>query len=193
MNTFIIRPATPDDAPAIARGIIMAVGEEIATGFAGSPERMPLVEKVFTDLARRDDSQYSYRNSLVAEAPGGEIAGIIISYDGARLHDLRPAFCEEAAATLGINIKSEDMHDETSPDEIYLDSLAVFPPYRRQGLGARLLEAAIEAHKNEGKPIGLLCDPPNKKARRLYESLGFKPSGQRPFADTMMDHLVISC
>lgn len=193
MDTFRIRPATPDDAPAIARGIIMAVGEEIATDFAGSPERLPLVEKVFTDLARRDDSQYSYRNSLVAETRDGEIAGIIVSYDGALLHDLRPAFCEEAAATLGINIKSEDMHDETSPDEIYLDSLAVFPPYRRNGLGRKLIAAAIESHKGAGKPIGLLCDPPNKKARLLYESLGFKPAGQRPFADTMMDHLVISC
>ena len=193
MESIRIRKAIPEDAPAIARGIIMAVGEEIATEFAGSPERLPLVEKVFTDLARREDSQYSYRNSLVAETESGDIAGIIVAYDGARLHDLRPAFCEEAAATLGINIKSEDMHDETSPDEIYLDSLAVFPPYRRHGLGRRLIAAAIDEHKSSGKPIGLLCDPPNKKARRLYESLGFKPAGQRPFADTMMDHLVISC
>ncbi|MDE6288914.1 MAG: GNAT family N-acetyltransferase [Muribaculaceae bacterium] len=193
MESIRIRKAIPEDAPAIARGIIMAVGEEIATEFAGSPERLPLVEKVFTDLARREDSQYSYRNSLVAETESGDIAGIIVAYDGARLHDLRPAFCEEAAATLGINIKSEDMHDETSPDEIYLDSLAVFPPYRRHGLGRRLIAAAIYEHKSSGKPIGLLCDPPNKKARRLYESLGFKPAGQRPFADTMMDHLVISC
>ncbi len=192
METFRIRPATPADAQAIARGIIMAVGEEISTAFAGSPERMPLVEKVFTDLARRDDSQYSYRNSLVAEAPDGEIAGIIVSYDGARLHALRPAFCEEAAATLGINIKSEDMFDETTPDEIYLDSLAVFPPFRGQGLARKLIAAAVESHKDSGKPVGLLCDPPNRKARRLYDSLGFKPAGQRPFADTMMDHLVIS-
>ena len=70
-----------------------------------------------------------------------------------------------------------------------LDTLAVLPEYRKQGIASALLKASIEKARKIGKPAGLLVEKENHNARRLYESLGFKKVGERPFAYVMMDHL----
>ncbi|MDO4320220.1 MAG: GNAT family N-acetyltransferase [Bacteroidales bacterium] len=184
-----IVPGRPCDASAISQAICMAVGDEIVNSFAGSPERVPLVYDVFAELAARTDSQYSYLNTLVA-LDGDKVAGLIISYDGARLYDLRKAFIETAATRLGVDF-TDGLPDETDPGEIYLDTLAVFPGWRGRGLAGQLIAAAVEQHKDAGKPIGLLVDPPNKRAHDLYLKLGFRYVGDRPFAGVMMYHMQI--
>lgn len=186
---FKIIPARRGDADSIADAVIAAVGDEITLNFAGSEQRLPLVKETFRRLAARDDSQYSYRNSLVALDDEGNVAGVIVSYDGEELHYLRKAFINVANEVLSLDIKEEEMPDETSADEIYLDSLCVFPKYRGVGLAKRLIEAADLAHKDSGKPLGLLVDYDNPKARKLYVSLGFESVGQRPFAGTEMEHM----
>ena len=60
---------------------------------------------------------------------------------------------------------------------------------RKQGIGAALLKATVEKARKIGKPAGLLVEKENHNARRLYESLGFRHVGERPFAYVMMDHL----
>ncbi|MBJ2187738.1 MAG: GNAT family N-acetyltransferase [Muribaculaceae bacterium] len=184
-----IIPARKTDAPAIARTVMMAVGDEISLSFAGTPDRLPLVTEVFTRLAESENSQYSYTNTLVALTPEGKVAGAIVSYDGAELHRLRREFISVANEVLGMDMREEEFTDETSSDEVYLDSLCVFPEYRGQKLAGRLIEAACRRHVDAGKPVGLLVDPDNPRARRLYESLGFREVGQRPFAGVMMHHM----
>lgn len=184
-----IIPARKTDAPAIARTVMMAVGDEISLSFAGTPDRLPLVTEVFTRLAESENSQYSYTNTLVALTPEGKVAGAIVSYDGAELHRLRREFISVANEVLGMDMREEEFTDETSSDEVYLDSLCVFPEYRGQKLAGRLIEAACRRHVDAGKPVGLLVDPDNPRARRLYESLGFREVGQRPFAGLSLIHI----
>lgn len=188
-DNVMIRPATAADAERIAQAIMEAVGDEITIDFAGTRDRLPLVKQVFTELASREDSQYSYLNSLVAEIDG-IAAGIIMAYDGARLHDLRERFVETANRILGYKIKSVEMADETTPDEVYIDTLCVFEPYRRRGIAQRLIKASTEANRKIGKPMGLLVDKANTRARRLYEKCGFRCVGETPFAGVLMDHLM---
>lgn len=184
-----IVPATPQHAPHIARAIMMAVGEEICADFAAPDHTLADVEALFTHLATLNDSQYSYRNALVAVTPEGDTAGVCIGYDGALLHKLRERFFEAAHSMLGRNM--EGMADETSPDEFYLDTLAVFPEYRKQGLGSQLLLASAEKARAIGKPAALLVDYTNPTAEALYRSLGFVHEGDRPFAGVIMKHLVL--
>lgn len=188
MEPITIAPATPAHAPHIARAIMMAVGEEICADFAAPSHTLADVEALFTHLASLPDSQYSYLNSLVALTPTGEVAGVTVGYDGAQLHTLRRRFFEAAAAMLGRDM--EGMADETSPDEFYIDTLAVFPPYRRQGIARQLLAAQAERAAAMGKPAGLLVDFTNPNAEALYTSVGFRPEGTRPFAGVEMCHMV---
>ena len=83
----------------------------------------------------------------------------------------------------------EGMADETSPDEFYLDTLAVMPQHRGQGIGSKLLMAMTERARTLGKPAALLVDKTNPKAEALYRSLGFRYIDDRPFAGVYMSHM----
>lgn len=188
MNVTVL-PARAADAPHIARAIVMAIGPEIELELAGSPERRHLVTETFQALAERPDTQYSYRNSFIALAPDGRVAGALVCYDGARLLELRPAFFREAESRLGITF-DDNLAPETDASEIYLDSLAVFPEWRGQGIARKLIEAAAARHQDSGKPLGLLVEDGNTGAHDLYTRLGFKEVGRRPFAGVEMIHMI---
>lgn len=179
--------ARKEDAPLIARSIMDAVGTEICRGLAGESHTLEDVEHLFTVLAARDDSQYSYLNTQVAVSDDGKAVGVCVGYDGARLAPLREAFFEEASRLLGIEMG--DIDDETESGEFYIDTLAVLPEYRGRGIASALLKAAVERASVLGKPAGLLVDKANDKARRLYGKVGFRKVGERPFCYVMMDHL----
>lgn len=187
---YKIREGRKEDAEFIADAVMAAIGMEICSGMAANREQQVLRE-AFVRCAARDDSQYSYRNAIVAEDAAGTPAGVIVGYDGADLHALRRAFVDEYNQLMGTNYREEEWSDETSPDEIYLDTLAVSPDHRKQGIGTRLIESFIKKHSASEKPVGLLVDYDNPNARRLYEQLGFKPKGPRSFFGTPMEHMVL--
>lgn len=187
---FTIRNARKEDADFIAEGILEAVGKEACdnmavqlTAGAGS------VKDIFATVAALEHSQYSYNNALIAEAGNGKRAGVIVAYDGARLHDLRVAFIDEYNRRCGTSYKESDMDDETDPSEIYIDTLRVGPEYRRQGLGGMLIDSVAQRFKDSGKPLGLLVDYDNTKAHSLYEKSGFSPVGPRRFLGIEMLHM----
>lgn len=189
---FKIIPATPQDAGFIAETVMTAIGREICIKMAGGEERLPLVREVFTRLAAMEDSQYSYRNTSLAVDAAGRHAGAVICYDGARLHELRRAFISQANELLGWNASESDFTDETSPDEVYLDSLMVDPVFRRRGLGAMLIQEGVRKAREAGKPLGLLVDYDNPGARRLYAASGFRSLGTRRFAGVDMEHMQLN-
>lgn len=188
---FKIVPATPSDAGFIADAVMTAIGRDICLKMAGDVDRLDLLREVFTRLGAMEDSQYSYLNSSIAFDPMGNRAGAVICYDGALLHRLRLAFIRVSNDLLGWNLSEIDFTDETSADEVYLDSLMVRPEYRRRGLGGLLIAEASRKAKEAGKPLGLLVDYDNPDARRLYIAQGFRSVGSRKFAGVDMEHLQI--
>lgn len=186
--SYSVVPATVEDAPGIARVVMMAVGDEITARFAGENHTVGDVHRLFTELAQSDCSQYSWRNTLKAVDPEGNVMGYLVAYDGGRLHELRKAFIAKAREILGMDLEGK-MRDETVPGEMYLDSLGVFSQYRGMGVARRLIAAAMEKAREAGLVPGLLCDKTNLNARRLYDSLGFVQVGETLFAGEMMDHM----
>lgn len=193
MKDIKIRDASPEDAEMIAEAIMEAVGDDIVDGMAGSHSRED-VKGVFTRLARRDDSQYSYRNTRIAMTPEGDRAGVCISYDGGKLKELRRSFFEEAVKVFGWNITPQEVEDlpgETCGEEYYLDTLATVDRYRGRGIASALIADAKRKAERASLPLGLLVADHNDEARMLYERRGFRPVGRRPFAGEMMTNMRI--
>ena len=69
MKTMIeIREATKAQASDIARLIMMAMTDDCCPHFCGVGHGLEDFLKMMTSLVEREDSQYSYRNTLVATA-----------------------------------------------------------------------------------------------------------------------------
>ncbi len=65
-------------------------------------------------------------------------------------------------------------------DQCYMDNVAVFPEFRRQGVASALLTALEEAAKKRGGEfLSLEVRPSNGEAVRLYSRLGFREEGRR--------------
>jgi ribosomal protein S18 acetylase RimI-like enzyme len=63
-----------------------------------------------------------------------------------------------------------------------LEDMIVLPQYQKQGVGSKLLEAAIDfAKRSDCKRITLLTDSDNKVAQSFYEDHGFKSSQMVPY------------
>jgi ribosomal-protein-alanine N-acetyltransferase len=65
-------------------------------------------------------------------------------------------------------------------DELHINTIAVHPDVRRQGLASRLMEHLLAAAATEGAERAILeVRRSNVPAQRLYERLGFRVTGVR--------------
>ena len=208
-----IKNAAKGQAAEIARLIMMAMTDDCCLHFCGeglgqaevadgqscqrsdgqaSSHRSRLLEafhKMMTLLVEREDSQYSYKNTLVA-LDGDRVVGISVSYDGGKLHQLRQAFVESAKVHFGQD--HSGMDDETQVGELYLDSLAVLPDYRRQGIASSLVEATkARADKMRLPCVGLLVDKGNPGGEAFYASVGFQYVNDSQWGGHEMKHLTL--
>ena len=160
------RNAAIEDAHFIARGFHMAMlyddaSEEQISNFA-------------RNICVREDVLYSWCNTIIAEVDG-KPAGMLTAYDGRYYHELRIRTMNLVKQHLGVEFPG--MEDEAVAGEYYLDSLAVMAEFRGRGIGRKLLQKGIENGKSLNLDVTLAVDPINDRAKKLYLSLGFKPSG----------------
>ena len=190
-----IQPANPSHAADIAQLIMTAMTDDCCQYLAGENHTLDDFYHMMVSLVLMDDSQYSWRNAFVAlddDAVDGNIdyapvAGVIVGYDGGELHRLRRRFQEAALKHLGMDYSQ--MHDETEPGEYYIDSLAVYPEYRKRGIASALLRHIANHAATLHLPAALLVDKDNPQAERLYTSLGFLYIGDNKWGGHKMKHL----
>ena len=184
-----IKAAKKDQSASIARLIMMAMTDDCCLHFCGVGYGLDDFYRMMTSLVEREDSQYSYKNTLVA-MDDEKVVGVAVSYDGARLNELRQAFIEAAKEQIGKD--HSGMDDETQAGELYLDSLAILSEYRRQGIARKLLRATKEKADQMGLPcLGLLVDKGNPASESLYASVGFRYVNDSNWGGHPMKHLVL--
>jgi len=188
-----ITKATKDMAPEIASLIMVAMNYDCCLYFAGKNHTLEEFRQMMTALVEREDSQYSYLNTIVAidseAGKGNNVAGICTSYDGSRLHQLRRAFVEAEREWFSQDFSN--MADETQPGELYVDSLCVRQEYRNNGIATKLLMATVEKARSMGIGLtGLLVDKGNPEAEKLYMKVGFHHVDDNEWGGHPMKHLV---
>lgn len=161
-----IRDAEIKDCEFIARGICMALHNV--------PDESLL--KGMALICQRDDVLYSYQHALIAWE-GDSPIGLCLCYDGAGYHRMREITFPLFDALTGHSNNSMDLanaEDEAVAGEYYMDSLAVMPDFRNQGIGFKLMQAQLEKARTLGfNKATLLVDPANTNAQRLYRRIGF--------------------
>jgi ribosomal protein S18 acetylase RimI-like enzyme len=60
----------------------------------------------------------------------------------------------------------------------YIKSIAVFPEFRGQGIGTKLLSFAEDLFRSNSKHLFICVSSFNQRARNLYEKFGFQPVGE---------------
>ncbi len=184
-----IENATKDQAPIIATMIMEAMNHECCKWFAGENKTLEDFHRLMTKLVEDTNSQYSFKNTLIATNGQKEVIGVCVSYDGGNLHQLRQGFIEGALKEFGKDYS--DMDDETTQGELYIDSLCVSKTHRKKGIATKLLKATIEKGKKLGLPAGLLVDEGNPKAEKLYKAIGFIYKDNNKWGGHNMRHLVL--
>jgi len=169
-----LRPARKSDAAALA--ILVDIAGEGMPSYMWSLMREPGQSAFEIGRARaaRDEGGFSYRNGTVAEIDGDVAAGLVDyrlddPYDTGDLTELpdmvRPLVELEAKA----------------PGSWYVNVVATFSEFRRQGIGARLLALAEErgrAHKAAFASLVVASD--NTGAMRLYARTGYREIARAP-------------
>jgi ribosomal protein S18 acetylase RimI-like enzyme len=164
----IFRPARKADAASLA--VLVDIAGEGMPAYMWSTLAAPgqsLLE-VGRERAQREQGGFSYRNSMVAEV-GGETAASLVGY---RLDD--PYDLDASLADTPDIVRPLVRLEAKAPGSWYVNVLATFPEFRRQGIAGRLLEIAEEKAREAGAPsLSVIVASWNAPAARLYTSAGY--------------------
>lgn len=180
----MIRKATITDATTIAELMMMAM-DNIVYQMIGKADWEEGVQ-FLVSLILQPNNQYSYDHIWVYEAEE-RVLGMINIYDGGQLHALRKPVLTTILAR-GVDIGT--IEDETSAGEMFIDTLAVKPEARGQGIARQLLQHTIQQYVIEQQGVvGLLVHVENPTAKGLYQRMGFQEVGIKYLLGEQLEHL----
>ncbi len=172
---FTLRPATPEDAPFIAKVMIEAIHRNALLADGALKEEYHDTFLRVMPIVLRTDTLYSWKHTTIAQMEDGTPIAGIIAYEGKDYREMRHTTFALLADLLDFD--PTQMDDEARPGELYIDSLATMPPYRGTGVGRTLLQHWIEKAQEQRLTATLAVSPENPRALALYERLGFRDAG----------------
>lgn len=172
-RNIVCRSATVEDCHHIA-SLALIAGEGIPAFFWSetlqSGER---VEDVGAAEAGRTDQNFSYLNCVMAETATG-IAGMLLAYR------LPPATQKCDMSNLPAFIRPLIELEEEVPDSFYINMLAVYPAYRKAGIGEVLMAEVDARARSAGCDLSSLeVFEENGGAVRFYQRLGYETIDSR--------------
>jgi ribosomal protein S18 acetylase RimI-like enzyme len=162
------RPATKADASPLAVLVDIA-GEGMPAcmwGTLKAPGQSVL--EFGRERAARETGGFSYKNAIVAEI-GGEIAAGLVGYRLDDPYDLEGNLVETPEI-----VRPLVRLEAQAPGSWYVNVLATFPEFRRNGIAGRLLAIAEEkACEARAPSLSVIVASWNEDAARLYARAGY--------------------
>lgn len=169
------RPARKSDASALA--VLVDIAGEGMPAYMWNTLASPgqsLLE-VGRERAARETGGFSYRNAVVAEIDG-EIAASLVGY---RLDD--PYDFDGSLADAPDIVRPLVRLEAKAPGSWYVNVLATFPEFRRQGIGAKLLAIAEDKAREQRAPgLSVIVGGWNQDAGKLYAGAGYHVLAREP-------------
>jgi ribosomal protein S18 acetylase RimI-like enzyme len=179
MSQITLRPATPDDLPAIAHiGIIVNTTFPIYTIGFGLPADASAVS---LDRTKHFYAQPYYHFIVAVQAE--EIVGYIVWKEGGEFQEVpfQPDLPESAnAAFIGYFLGTADEHKNTLPTKGLpeLEMLDVRPEYQKRGIGKMLVTEILKGVDERGEKIYVHS---SKMGKGLYEQFGWRALEEKGF------------
>lgn len=165
MDDIVIEKAKKTDAEEIVRLISLA-DKDAVLALSGKDNIHEALRQYEINFSR-EDIYFSYKNIFVARNES-RILGCILYFRG-----------EDESSFQPIADHRLEMENESEPDEIYIDSLAVLPECRGKGIAKRLInQVTVEAKKQGFQKVGLLADKNKAYLGRMYQTLGFNVTSE---------------
>jgi GNAT superfamily N-acetyltransferase len=184
VSAIELRPAEPRDDAAVAR-LIYSTASGRYDLFAGDRARALR----FLQSAIASPGNDTSREGVIVAEIGGEVAGALAAFPSAegpprRRRLIVRALRGRAPWHWGRLLRIARM-GEAGPqpprDSLYIDALATDERFRRRGVARALLDAAGERARSLGlAKLALDTTAANSGARALYESAGFRLTGDLP-------------
>ena len=180
----MIRKATKDDFKVVEGLFDFIKSLEIDIFNDYSEEKvLKILEYVFSS----EYDRFSYKNCTVFES-NREIKGFSFTYHYDEVNKMKEFWYEKAVSNF--DLKKDSIifdYDEVLVGEFYLDTLFVFSDARGEGIGNKLLTEFVNS--GEAK-LSLNVAQSNVRARKLYESYGFKKECEIFIGHENYDHLI---
>lgn len=170
----LFRPARKADAAALA--VLVDIAGEGMPAYMWSTLAAPgqsLLE-FGRERAQRETGGFSWRNAVVAEI-GGEVAAVLVGYLLDNPYDL--GVLAETPPIVQPLVRLE----ARAPGSWYVNVLATFPEFRRQGIAAKLLDIAESNGREAGAPaLSVIVGDWNEPAVQLYWRAGYAAFASEP-------------
>lgn len=149
-----------------AAGILYEALEEVYRAVFGPPKR-----------AKGTIAKHLRQDRTITALVGGRVVGVCgISYGKKRFLDLGlwDVFREFAFSAVRVMFVGSLFDERAAPGEMIVESLAVAPGFRGQGIGSLLLEEAVAQAKKQGfVRVRLYVALGNERALNFYQRQGF--------------------
>jgi ribosomal protein S18 acetylase RimI-like enzyme len=133
------------------------------------------------ERARRDSGSFSYRNTILTEAGGRVVAGLM----GYPLADVPEPIPPDLPAMF---VPLQEL-ERLAPATWYVNVLAAYPEHRGKGHGRALLALAERLAADTGRRgLSIIVADANTGARRLYERSGYREVARRAMVKEDWQH-----
>jgi ribosomal protein S18 acetylase RimI-like enzyme len=165
-STLAFRPASPADAYALAELSIMA-GDGLYEFLLEEMAPKEMLAGLIARTMKQETGGFNWRHCFVADDKG--VVGMVNAYPAVWLRDEEQDILpQDKVQILGAIDQAQDW------ESFLVNGIAVRPPYRRQGVGRRLVEWAIEQARAGGfARISANVWEDNAAGRGLFEDQGF--------------------
>lgn len=184
---MVIRRAKIEDAEEAVDLICMA-WQECAGVLAGTSNKAE-IKSIVGNFYRQPRNVLSYQYIDVAEGENG-IAGLVLSFPwdfSKRLNkpiiEKLPDIYQSNESDFNNKVIPMIKTNEAKPNEYYVDSIAVYPQYRGNGIASGLLNVAkMKSLTYRFNKMSLVVKPENKAAIGLYKKHGYAVRGNLKLA-----------
>lgn len=181
----MIKKANKQNIENISKLIYDAI-HEVANSLTGENEEHKIL-KTLENYIQMDVCRLSYNNIYTYEIDNKNVA-ILLAYNSNDIEKLDKPMIEHLKTK---NIFLESFDKECFEDEFYIDTVSVLEDYQGQGIAKELFAFAQQKAREQGfKKLSLLVDLENKKAKALYEKLGFKDNTILEVSKTQFSHMI---